>query len=89
MEVPLFNHSAQPWTPSEATLTSATGKPVTVRSVASAAGEIAPGRKDRVFVEAEVPPPSAGLGFTLELRGADGRRLSIPTVRLPPPGSKP
>jgi uncharacterized protein (TIGR02268 family) len=88
VEVMLLNHSGQPWTPSGATLTSTTGKPVTVRSVAAAAGEIAPGRREQIFVEAEVPPPSAGLAFTLELLGADGRRLSIPTVRLPPPGDK-
>jgi hypothetical protein len=39
----------------------------------------------RVLVEAEVPPPSAGLKFTLDLHGVEGGpSISIPEVTLPP-----
>jgi uncharacterized protein (TIGR02268 family) len=89
VEAKIINRTGQPWTLKGATLTSKTGRPAAVRGVAAEFRELAHGRDGRIFVEAEVPPPSEGLDFTLELRGADGRRVSIPTVRLPPPGSKP
>jgi hypothetical protein len=46
--------------------------------------EIAPGARGRVLVETDVPPGSAGVEFTLEVSGADGRSLTIPNVKLAP-----
>jgi hypothetical protein len=42
-----------------------------------------PGASVRVLVVADALPPSAGLVFTLEVLGDDGRSLVIPGVTLP------
>jgi hypothetical protein len=84
IDVEIINRSGQPWVPEEATLTSKAGKQVKVRAMTAEPGEIAPGQRGRILVETEAPPESAGREFVLELRGRDGRSLSIPTVRLLP-----
>lgn len=84
IDVTIVNQSGQPWVPQEATLTSKAGKQVTVRAMTADPGEIAPGDRARILMEAEVPPASAGREFVLELSGKDGRSFSIPTVRLAP-----
>jgi uncharacterized protein (TIGR02268 family) len=74
----------QPWTPTGATLRSE-GDPkqeVKVRAVHVREGPLAPGEWSPVAVEADLPPPGE-TDFTLELRGAGGRRLVIGHVRFP------
>ena len=83
VDVPIIlppEHST--WRPTGATLTSKTGE-VRVRAVkvqpSYAAGAV------RVLVETDVPPPGAGLQFTLNLHGPEGGpSFSIPSVNLPP-----
>jgi uncharacterized protein (TIGR02268 family) len=71
------------WTPTEATLTSKTGE-ARVRGV-KVEPSPPPDKGWRVFVEADVPPASAGLEFVLQLRGTEGTpSFSIPWVTLPP-----
>lgn len=70
------------WRPTGATLTSSTGE-ARIRWVKVEPDEQS--RLVRVLAEADVPPSSAGLKFTLHLRGAAGTpSLSIPGVKLPP-----
>lgn len=88
VEVRLKPLAGLPWVPREATLTSLTGESVRVRAVTAEPREMAPGRWGRVLVETDVPPPSAGINFTLEVRGADGRSLSVSKVILPLPPAK-
>jgi uncharacterized protein (TIGR02268 family) len=78
----------QPWVPTEATLTSKTGQTLRGRVVREEPGEPVPGERVRVLVVTDEPPPSAGLVFILELRGADGRTLAIPRVTIPAPAKK-
>jgi hypothetical protein len=74
-------HSA--WRPARATLTSKSGE-ARMRAVRVEPDTLRPGR-GRVLVETDVPPPSAGLEFTLHLHGAAGApSFSIPLVNLPP-----
>ncbi|KFE70813.1 hypothetical protein DB31_5855 [Hyalangium minutum] len=71
------------WSPVGATLTSKTGE-VRVRAIKIEPNKTSPERV-RLFAEAEVPPPSAGLKFTLHLNGPAGApSFSIPSVQLPP-----
>ncbi|KFE72228.1 hypothetical protein DB31_0490 [Hyalangium minutum] len=72
-----------PWTPRDATLTGKGGVTLRARLVAAPKGEIAPGERARVLVVVDTLPPSAGLVFTLEVRGVDGRSVVIPRVTLP------
>ncbi|WP_407736461.1 DUF2381 family protein [Hyalangium sp.] len=78
--IPPPEHST--WRPTGATLTSKTGE-ARVRAV-----KVQPGNKPgrvRVLVEADVPPPGAGLRFALNLHGPEGApSFSIPSVILPP-----
>lgn len=78
----------QPWVPTEATLTSKTGEKLRGRVVLEQQGEPAPGEFLRVLVVTEEPPAGAGLVFTLEASGADGRTLAIP-VKIPTPAKEP
>ena len=78
-----------PWVPTEATLTSKTGERLRGRVVLEEQGEPAPGEFVRLLVVTEEPPPSAGLVFILELRGADDRTFAIPEVRIPAPAKEP
>jgi uncharacterized protein (TIGR02268 family) len=78
----------QPWVPTEATLTSKAGEKLGGRVVLEEQGEPEPGKAVRVLVVTEEPPPSAGLVFTLEMSGADGRTLAIPRVTIPAPAKK-
>ncbi len=74
-------HSA--WRPAQATLTSKSGE-ARMRAVRVEPDKQSP-QWVRVLVETDVPPPSAGLEFTLHLHGAAGApSLSIPNVKLPP-----
>ena len=57
--------------------------PLRARLVAARKGEIGPGEHVRVLVVVDTLPASAGLVFTLEVRGDDGRGLVIPSVTLP------
>jgi uncharacterized protein (TIGR02268 family) len=78
-------HGPQPWTPSEAALTGKNGERLRARLVIEGKGETAPGKRVRVLVVLEDPPPTAGLVFTLEVLGEDGRSAVIPEVKLPAP----
>jgi uncharacterized protein (TIGR02268 family) len=78
-----YLNGPQPWTPSEATLTGKAGESLRARVVTDKSGESAPGEDVRVLVVLEDPLPDAGLVVTLEVRGADGRSLVIPEVRIP------
>jgi hypothetical protein len=74
-------HSA--WRPAQATLTSKNGA-ARMRAVRVEPDTLRPQRV-RVLVETDVPPPSAGLEFTLHLHGAAGSpSFSIPAVTVPP-----
>jgi uncharacterized protein (TIGR02268 family) len=84
LEVEIINASGQPWAPRVATLTSKDGAPVTVRLVSPEVEEIAPGARGRVWVEADDPPASAGVFFTLEVSGVDGRSVRVGNVELAP-----
>ncbi len=85
VEVEFQNGTGQTWAPRVATLTGKGGQPVTVHWVTAEPAEVAPGGMGRVWVEtAEVPPSGAGVEFTLEVTGADGRVLRVQEVKLPP-----
>ncbi len=79
------NAEGQPsWAPTEATLRSKENKAqVPVRTVAVRPSRIGPGEQGQVAVEAELPAPEAGLRFTLELREASGRSLTLGEVKIP------
>jgi uncharacterized protein (TIGR02268 family) len=78
----------QPWVPTEATLTSKMGETLRGRVVLEQQGEPTPGRPVRVLVVTEEPPASAGLVFTLEVSGAEGRSLAFPPVKVPAPAKE-
>jgi len=78
----------QPWVPTEAVLVGKAGEKLPGRVVTEGQGEPTPGGEVRVLVVTEEPPPSAGLVFTLELSGADGRTLAFPPVKIPEPPKK-
>ncbi len=85
VEVDFQNDTGQTWVPRTATLTGKGGQPFTVHWVTAEPMEVAPGQKGRVWVEtAGVPPSGAEVEFTLEVGGADGRVLRVPSVKLPP-----
>ena len=71
--------AAPPWLPSEATLVGKAGERLPGRVVTRAQGL----KKPRVLVVTEEPPPSAGLVFSLELRGAEGQSLILHGVEIP------
>jgi uncharacterized protein (TIGR02268 family) len=71
------------WRPAAATLASKTGE-ARVRAVKVEPNKQYPAQV-RVLVETDVPPPSAGLDFALQLHGPEGTpSLLIPKVKLPP-----
>lgn len=78
----------RPWVPTEAALVSKAGEKLSGRVVMQGQEEPTPSGKVRVLVVTEEPPPSAGLVFTLELSGADGRTLAFPPVKIPEPPQK-
>ncbi|MDC0707481.1 DUF2381 family protein [Stigmatella sp. ncwal1] len=86
VEVEVIPPSGHPsWRPTRAMVTSKTGSAVPVRAMKAEPSQRSPGRGVRVFVEMDVPAPTAGLEFVLQLHGgADAPSLSIPTVKLPP-----
>jgi uncharacterized protein (TIGR02268 family) len=84
MDVMITNLAGRPpWTPRDATLTGKSGAMIQARLVAARGGEIAPGERARVLVVVDTLPTSAGLVFTVDVRGDDGRNLVIPGVTLP------
>jgi uncharacterized protein (TIGR02268 family) len=84
LEVVISNPTGQPWAPHAATLKSKDGAPVTVRLITPEVEEIPPGMSRRVWVETDDPPANAGVLFTLEVSGADGRSVRIGNVALAP-----
>ncbi|MBN1206456.1 MAG: DUF2381 family protein [Myxococcaceae bacterium] len=72
-----------PFSPRAATLTGKGGETLRALRVKAERDAIVPGESVRVVVVADEPPLSAGLVFTLEVRGEDGRSLVIPRVMLP------
>lgn len=84
LEVEISNPTGQPWTPRVVTLKSKDGTPMTVRVVTPETEEIPPGMSRRAWVEMDDPPVSAGVFFTLEVSGADGRFLRVGNVALAP-----
>jgi uncharacterized protein (TIGR02268 family) len=85
-DVEIDNLSGRPlFAPRDATLTGKGGVTLRARLVTAAVDEPSAGGTVRVLVVAETPPPSAGLVFTVEVRGADGRSLVIPRAHLPRP----
>jgi hypothetical protein len=79
----------QVWVPTEATLTGKAGEKLRGCVVPEEQGEPALGDPVWVLVVTEEPPSSAGLAFTLELSGADGRSLTIPVPKIPAPAQVP
>lgn len=76
------------WRPTRATLKGRTGE-MRVRAVKVEPRKDLPEQAIRVLVEADVPPPSAGLEFTLQLHGEEGApSFLIPKVPLPPPAKE-
>jgi len=76
------------WRLTRATLKGRTGE-LRVRAVKVEPLKTGPGQELRVLVEADVPPPSAGLDFTLQLHGEEGEpSFLIPGVKLPPPAKE-
>lgn len=73
--------AAPPWLPLEATLVGKAGERLQGRVVTPRQDR--PGAGRRVLVVTEEPPPSAGLFFSLELRGAEGQHLVLPNVKIP------
>jgi uncharacterized protein (TIGR02268 family) len=84
VEVLIRNPTGQPWAPRVATFKSKDETPVTVRVVTPETEEIPPGMSRRVWVETDDPPAGAGVFFTLEVSGADGRFLRVGNVELAP-----
>lgn len=84
VELELRNETGQPWVPRVAAMKGKSGQPVTVRQVTAESEELAPGESGRVWVETDVPPADAGIEFTLEVTGADGRSVQAPKVQMPP-----
>jgi uncharacterized protein (TIGR02268 family) len=72
------------FSPHGATLTG-NGGVTLARVVTVPKGAIAPGESVRVLAVVDRLPLTAGLVFTLEVRGEDGRSLVIPRVTLPKP----
>ena len=85
VDVGIRNPPGQPpWTPREATLTGKGGVDAAGAARDGRQGRGCPrGVRVRVLAVADEPPPSAGVVFTLEVRGEDGRSLVIPRVTLP------
>jgi len=84
VDVRIWNLAGQrPWTPGEATLTGKGGVTLRARVVTEGGGEVAPDKSLRVLAVADTPPPEAGGGFALEVRGTGGRSLVIPRVIFP------
>jgi len=84
VKVRVRNSAGQrPWTPREATFTGRGGVTLQARVVTFEGGEVVPGEPLRVLAIADTLPASPGDVFSLEIRGADGRSLVIPHVRLP------
>ncbi|WP_395848454.1 DUF2381 family protein [Cystobacter fuscus] len=84
VDVEIRNPTGQPWAPRVATFKSKDGTPVTVRLVTPETEEIPPGTSRNVLVETDDPPAGAGVFFTLEVSGADGRFLRVGNVELAP-----
>jgi len=84
LEVVISNPTGQPWAPRAATLKSKNGAPVTLRLITPEVEEIPPGMSRRVWVETDEPPASAGVFFTLEVSGADGRSVRVGNVEFAP-----
>jgi uncharacterized protein (TIGR02268 family) len=84
LEVGISNEGGQPWAPRAATLKGRDGKTVAVRLMTPEVEEIPPGMSRRVWVETDDPPASAGVLFTLEVDGADGRSVRVGNVALAP-----
>jgi uncharacterized protein (TIGR02268 family) len=84
LEVEVINASGQSWAPRSTTLKSRDGTPVSVRLMTPETEEILPGTSRRVWVETDDPPASAGVLFTLEVGGADGRSVRVGNVALAP-----
>ena len=84
VEVNLRNEGGKPRAPRVTALKGQDGQPVLVRSVTEEPKELSPGQRGTVWIETEVPPASAGVGFTLEVSEPDGRSLQVFSVELPP-----
>ncbi|WP_281248014.1 DUF2381 family protein [Stigmatella erecta] len=84
LDMEIRNVSGQPWAPRVATFKGKDGTLVTVRLVTAETEEIAPGESRRVWVETDDPHAGAGVFFTLEVSGADGRFLRVGNVELAP-----
>ncbi|WP_375745185.1 DUF2381 family protein [Corallococcus interemptor] len=85
-DMKIVNHSNQSaWSPQDAMFLGRVGVPLRARLVTTKPGPIAPGEGRRVLAVVEVPKTEADLIFTLEVRGDDGRRFTIPGVRFPKP----
>ncbi|GMU02571.1 hypothetical protein KH5H1_66910 [Corallococcus caeni] len=83
-DVTIVNRPDRPaWTPREAMFVGRVGMRLRARLVAKKPGAILPGGYGRVLAAVEVPETKADLVFTLEVRGDEGRRLTIPDVRFP------
>ncbi len=79
-----------PWLPRHAALTcESTRAPLKITQLSVRGGSAKADGVIEVAAETELPPPTMGLMFTLELRGTDGQTLSLPIDLSPaPPGDE-
>jgi uncharacterized protein (TIGR02268 family) len=86
---PLKEKAGPPWTPTAAVLRSDTtpGEEVPVHAVHVREGP--PGEWGEMAVEAALPPPAAGVRFTVVLRGEEGQALWVERVEVPPTPKQP
>jgi hypothetical protein len=86
---PLKAKAGPPWTPTAAVLRSKAtpGEEVPVHAVHVREGP--PGEWGEIAVEAALPPPAAGLLFTVELSGEKGQTLWVDKVEIPPAPKQP
>jgi hypothetical protein len=85
---PLKEMAGPPWTPTAAVLRSeSTGEEVPVHAVHVREGP--PGEWGEMAVEAPLPPPTAGILFTVVLSGKEGQTLWVDRVEIPPAPEQP
>jgi len=86
---PLKEKAGPPWTPTAAVLRSEAtpGEEVPVHAVHVREGP--PGEWGEIAVEAALPPPAAGVRFTLELSGEGGQALVVERVEIPSTAGQP
>jgi len=86
---PYKKSAGPPWTPTAAVLrsTATPSEEVPVHAVHVKEGP--PGEWGEIAVETALPPPAAGVRFTLELSGEGGQALVVERVEIPSTAGQP